>query len=137
MSQNFDPIKDQIAKSIKEHNQTQTIDAILYNGAIILAIAATSSAAIFANCLKPAKILSGIGALLIALERALSWGGRWRYERQMRNNYLIIQAKINFYENLPPTFSEDEKKKIYLEVYSDLYDLRKREADKPGSGSQS
>lgn len=136
MEYNFDTIKKQISDSINEHNRTQTLDAILYNGAVFLAITATSSAAMFANNLGLAKILSGIGALLVALERALSWGGRWRYERQMRNNYLVIQAKINFFENLPSTFSDEEKKKIFQEVYSELYDLRKREGDKPGSGSE-
>ena len=136
MENNFDTIKKQIADSINDHNRTQTLDAILYNGAIFLAITSTSSAAMFAENLHLVKILSGIGALLIALERALSWGGRWRYERQMRNNYLIIQAKINFFENLPPSFSDEEKKKIFQEVYADLYELRKLEGNKPGSGSQ-
>jgi len=46
----------------------------------------------------------------------------------MRNNYLIIEAKINLSES----FSEEERKKIFQDIYLELYDLRKRESDKPG-----
>ncbi|MDR6194570.1 hypothetical protein [Siphonobacter sp. SORGH_AS_0500] len=58
------------------------------------------------------KIISGIAAMLVAIDRALNWGARWIYHRQMRHEYLIILAEISFYGNMPENFNKEEKKLI-------------------------
>jgi len=50
----------------------------------------------------------------------------------MRHEYLIILAKISFYENMPENFTNEEKKAHYMEIYTDLYNTRRKEVSMPG-----
>ncbi|MDJ1473544.1 hypothetical protein [Xanthocytophaga flava] len=135
MSNNFDSLKEQIKESIQEHKYHQSLDAYTYNTSVLVAITATTVATLLPPTIDYiwfVKILSGIAALLIALDRSLNWGARWLYHRTMRHEYLIIEAKISFYENITQDLSSEEKHKYYLEIYNDLYTLRRREAYVPG-----
>jgi hypothetical protein len=52
----------------------------------------------------------------------------------MRHEYLNISARISLYENTTSEFSPDEKKKYFLLIYDDLFQLRKKEFSVPGTG---
>lgn len=129
----FATLRQQVLSSADEHNKYGSWDALLYNSATIIAIVLTSLAALLPIEVKYLKIISGLSAILIVLDRTLSWGARWIYHRQMRQEYLIIEGKISFYENMPGTFTDEEKKKQYLEIYSELFNVRRKEVAIPGS----
>jgi hypothetical protein len=130
---NFSKLREEINVSVSEHNKFSGWDSTIYNATTILAIILTSAAALFPTA-DPyyLKIMSGIAAILIAIDRALNWGGRWIYNRQMRHEYLIILAKISFYENMPKNFTEEEIKMYYMEIYTELYNTRRKEVSMPG-----
>lgn len=131
---NFSDLKKEIKTSIDEHTKFAGWDGTIYNVTAVLAILLTSLAALLPSSIGTLypKIISGIAAILITVDRALNWGGRWIYHRQMRHEYLNILAKISFYENMPKNFSEEEKKSHYLEIYTALYSTRQREDAMPG-----
>jgi hypothetical protein len=135
MGDNFESLKKYVDDGVKEHDHYQSQNAYLYNYLIVIAIICTSSAAILP--LNPddtwiTKLLAGVGAIIISLDRALNFGSRWVYHRQMRHGYLSIAAKISFYENLPLGYSEEEKKKIFQEIYQGYYLMKQKEAEIPG-----
>ena len=129
---NFLELRKEINDSIAEHNKYGGWDGVIYNSTTILAIVMTSLAALLPIDVFYLKIISGIAAMLIAVDRALNWGARWIYHRQMRHEYLIILAKISFYENMPKNFTEDEIKTYFMEIYTELYNTRRKEVSMPG-----
>lgn len=109
---NFTELRKEINDSVAEHKKYGGWDGFIYNSTTILAIVMTSLAALLPIDIFYLKIISGIAAMLIAIDRTLNWGARWIYHRQMRHEYLIILAKISFYENMPQNFTDEEKKLI-------------------------
>ena len=133
MEYNLEDVKKQIDESVTEHLKHQTWDSILYNGSVVVAIIASSSATfLIDDCPFVAKILSAIAAIVIAIDRALNLGARWIFQRQMRHEYLSILARINLVENIGEGFTEEEKKKYFLLIFDDLFALRRRESMIPG-----
>lgn len=128
----FSKLRDEITISAGEHSKYGGWDGIVYNSTTIVTIIMTSLAALLDVDVFYLKIISGIAAILIAIDRVLNWGARWVYHRQMRHEYLIILAKISFYENMPENFSDEEKKKYYEEIYTELYNIRRKEILMPG-----
>jgi hypothetical protein len=130
---NFLELRKEISESVKEHNKYGGWDGLIYNSTTVLAIVMTSLAALLPNLgVFYLKIISGIAAMLIAIDRALNWGARWIYHRQMRHEYLVILAKISFYENMPENFTDEEKKAHFMEIYTELYNTRRKEVSMPG-----
>ena len=128
----FSNLKVNIKNSVDEHDKYGSWDGLVYNSTTILAVSLSSLAALLPIQELYVKILAGISALLITVDKALNWGERWIYHRQMRHDYLIVLNKIDFYENLPSIFTDEERKVYFLEIYSDLYNIRRKEASMPG-----
>jgi hypothetical protein len=120
-------------KCIDEHSKRKT-DAILYNGGTVAVLLATSTATLLPDNLGRffwiPKVLTGFAAFWVALERALSFGARWRFHVEMLNGYRTIEDMIDFYKLLPA----DERPKYLQDIFRELYTLRRREAGIPGSG---
>lgn len=133
----FESLKSQLRENVAEHKRYQGVDAMYYNGitaVVLLATTATTLIPIDTQWAPLLKILTGLATFLIALERTLDFGARWRYHREMRHGYLAVLAKINFYENLPGEFGAEERKRYYAEIYADLFSLGRREGEIPGTG---
>jgi hypothetical protein len=133
MDYNFKDLKNQIDNSVKEHKSNQDLDAWLYNTSIVMAVLCSSIASLLiSSCPTAAKILTLSAAALVAIDRALNWGARWVYHRNMRHEYLLILARISLVENAEGHFTEEEKKKYFLLIFDDLFTLRKKESLIPG-----
>jgi hypothetical protein len=125
MPYDFSELKVQLNKSVSEHNEKQSLDGFLYNGSVIAAILCSSIASQFVDKFPDwAKILSVAAAIIIAIDRALNWGGRWIYHRQMRHEYLRILDRINLAENSEDKFTPDEAHKYFVLIFDDLFALR-------------
>ena len=128
-------IKTRLKECINEHSPT--LDAILFNGSTVVVLfltAATSvvsglGATVVASWV-PAT-LSALAGILVAAERALGFGARWRYHREMRSSYEAISDMIDFYPALP----EEEKPKYLKDIFTALYAVRGKESAIPNSGN--
>ena len=133
MNYDFKDLKKQISDSVSEHDSNQTLDGFLYNTFVIAAILCSTVASLFIDKFAlAAKILTLSAAALVAIDRALNWGARWIYHRNMRHEYLLILARINLIENSESHLSEEEKKKYFLLIFDDLFTLRRKESLIPG-----
>lgn len=133
MSYNFADLRQQINTSVTEHNRNQSLDGFLYNFFVILAIVLSALASLLVDSYPiGAKILSLSAAVVVAIDRALNWGARWIYHRQMRHEYLLILARIDLVENSNDDLTDDERKKYFMLIFDDLFALRKKESLIPG-----
>lgn len=128
----FKSLRADVSKSVDEHNSYGGWDGTLYNASTILSITLAALASLLPIDSKYLKILSGMAAIIIAIDRSLNWGARWLYHRHMRHGYLNILAKITFFENLPSVFTDEERKIYFREIFTDLYTLRQKETEMPG-----
>jgi hypothetical protein len=78
-----------------------------------------------------APLCSGIAGFWIAAERALGFGARWRYHREMKSGYEAIIDMLDFYQGLPAS----EQPKYARDIFTALYALRSRESAIPNAGS--
>lgn len=80
-----------------------------------------------------ASILAAAAAFLVALERTLGFGARWRFHLEMRSLYEGILDRIALLKLAP----DEEKKKIEEEIWSALSAARARESAIPsGTGGK-
>ena len=133
MSYNFADLRKQVNDSVSEHNSNQSLDGFLYNSSVILAIFFSSISSLLVDSYPIwAKVLSLSTAVVVAIDRALNWGARWIYHRQMRHEYLLILARIDLVENVNEQFNEEERKKYFMLIFDDLFTIRKKESLVPG-----
>ena len=92
-------IRQRALESARKHGPR--LDGNLYNGGTILVLLCTSAAAF----LYPADLgswsfvpaaLSGLAAFLVAMERALNFGARWRYQLAQQAGYEHVVDQIDF-----------------------------------------
>jgi hypothetical protein len=125
-------LKQQVQDAIKEHSPTA--DSVYHNGGTILALAATSTATIVpSDHWIWAKIVAALATFLIAVSRALDFGGRWRWHIEMQANYRALLDRVNEVSLLPKDAQLDALKR----VYDKLEALRLREGGIPGAGAPS
>ena len=131
-------LRDHINEAIKRHNPT--LDGALFNGGTILQLAFTAAASFLpgSNWIPNAPFLAGIcaalAALLITVERSLSFGARWRFHTEMQTGYKSILDMIDFYQCITV---DDEKTKYRANIWNALYALRNREGGIPGGVTSS
>jgi len=132
----FTPIKGRLQKAIEEHSPS--LDAWCFNGGTLLTLTLTAAAALFSSktfgdsLTYIGAIFSSIAGVLVAAERALAFGARWRFHHEMRSGYRSIVDMIDFAALLP---SGPEKEKYTRDIWAALYALRSRESAIPGSGT--
>jgi hypothetical protein len=106
-------------------------DSFFHNGGTILALLATGAATLIPTSHAVwAKIAAAIATFVIALARALDFGGRWRWHIEMRNAYQALIDRADELTALPDAERLDATKKIY----DKLEKLRQQENGIPGAG---
>ena len=129
-------LRDHINQSIKRHDPN--FDGALFNGGTILQLAFTAAASFLpgSSWIPNAPFLAGISAalaaLLITIERSLSFGARWRFHTEMETGYKSILDMIDFYQCIT---ADDEKTKYRANIWNALYALRSREGGIPGGAT--
>ncbi|MDX1968088.1 MAG: hypothetical protein SFV23_13010, partial [Planctomycetaceae bacterium] len=78
-----------------------------------------------------APLCAGLAGVLVAMERALGFGARWRYHRDMFYGYAAIIDMLEFYPAIPPS----EQSKYGRDIFTALYALRSRESAIPNAGT--
>jgi len=81
-----------------------------------------------------AGICAALAALLITIERSLSFGARWRFHTEMQTGYKSILDMIDFYQCIT---ADDDKAKYRSNIWNALYALRSREGGIPGGSTSS
>ena len=106
-------------------------DSFYHNGGTALALAATGAVTIIpASHVILAKIAAAIAAFIIAVARALDFGGRWRWHLEMRNAYQALIDRTDEIKVLPDV----DRLAAIKAVYDRLEKIRARENGIPGAG---
>jgi hypothetical protein len=122
-------LHDVLSKGMVTHSTFR--DSFYHNGGTVLALAATGAATIIPTShALLAKIAAGIATLIIALARALDFGGRWRWHLEMRNAYQALIDRADEVHVLP----DADKLAAMKAIYDKLEKLRTRESGIPGAG---
>ncbi len=135
MSSEFDALRLRLEKTIEDEHGT-ALDAWLYNGLTAFALALNAAIAVLASFewaksnLWLAAVLAAVAGFIVALERSLGFGSRWRFHVEMKNIYQAIIDMIDFYMVIP----EAEREKYRRDIFDALYAARKREGGLPNAG---
>ena len=126
----IDKLRGELAKDVKAHSPRK--DSIYHNGGTVIALAATGTATLLPMSLSIwAKVASAIATFVIALSRALDFGGRWRWHIQMRNAYRVLIDRVNGLAVLP----DADRPTAAQKIFEDLATLRAKENSIPGAGA--
>lgn len=128
LDNNYKQIEDSIKKAISEHDPR--LDSFLFNGGTVVALAATivATSVTWPNDLSwLSRVLTGLAAFMIGVERALNFGERWRYHRRLRDGYLSIYNRYSLAVLLPRA----QREAALTKVIEDLDLLRGSEGDIP------
>jgi hypothetical protein len=110
------------------------LDSFLYNGGTAAVLLATALATFLPTTVDPdwlPRALSGFAAFWIGLERALNFGGRWRYHRGMQVGYENVIGKIDLYTASRDELTPEEARAQRDEIVNEIDVLQHREADIP------
>jgi hypothetical protein len=133
----LDGIELRVKAAITRHNTL--VDNWLFNGSTVLALFCSGAASILAvnksinGSDLLTSVLAALAAFLVALERTLGFGARWRFHLELRNSYEAILDLIELHKVAP----DDEKIKIEQEIWTALRAARAREAAIPSGSSPS
>ena len=114
-------------------------DPIMFNGGTIVVMVLTGLATLLPTLVPKdafpwaAPLCAAMAGLLVAMERALGFGARWRYHREMRSSYESIVDMLEFYPILPLS----ERPKYARDIFAALYAVRSRESAIPNAGANS
>jgi hypothetical protein len=122
-------LRTELAQGIKKHAPRG--DSLYHNGGTAVALAATGIATLLPMSETFwARVASAIATFVIALARALDFGGRWRWHLQMRNAYQALMDRLNELGVLPDT----ARSAAAQQIYDGLVALRSKENGIPGAG---
>jgi len=122
-------LRYELERSVSAHSTRG--DSFFHNGGTAIALAATGTATLLPSSLSIwARVASAIATFVIAISRALDFGGRWRWHLQMRNSYTALIDRVNELEVLP----EADRPAAAEKIYEDLVALRTKENAIPGAG---
>ncbi|WP_223488775.1 hypothetical protein [Pseudomonas sp. A-RE-19] len=110
-------------------------DPLMFNGGTILVLLLTTLATLLpsTNFTWVAPLCSALAGLFVAMERALGFGARWRYHREMRFAYESIIDMLDFF----PVIPAPERPKYIRDIFAALYAVRSRESAIPNAGTNS
>lgn len=130
-------IRERVLQRGKSHKPRA--DSVLYNGGTVVVLACTSAAAFLypvdlggLSFLPP--LLSGVAAFLVAMERALNFGERWRWQLAMKASYDHVVDLIDFVVGAGAALPADERKVYERDILKELHSLCRREGMVPGTG---
>ena len=126
----MDKLESTLRQAYESHSPG--LDGFLFNGGTIMALLAAGTATALPESMALwARIASGTAAFLIAVTRALDYGGRWRWHVQMRNEYASLMDRLTMVRTVPSADPVQEMRHLY----EALATLRTRESSIPGSGA--
>ncbi len=137
--ESFKEIVASVDKSIRDHRTF--VDGWLYNGGTVLTLSLTAAVSLVSGKVFPegiisdwvAPVLSTTAGLVVALERSLGFGQRWRFHTEMRAGYITVKDMINMYFSYPQE-EKEQRAKAKAEIWQSLNALRSRESAIPNSG---
>ena len=119
-------IEGRLKQSIEEHSTLP--DGFWYTTMTVLPLAFTAFSTVAAKIdglSTWVSIASALAALCISLERALGFGARWRYHREMKSGYRNLLDGVAFVNTLP-----EERRQAFLnDWWAKLLAMRGREGD--------
>ena len=135
----FKPLEASVEKSVESHKTWK--DAWLYNGGTVTVLVLTATVSVLSGNQKLLSTswewipsaLSAVVGVLVALERSLGFGSRWRFHTELKAGYRTVNDLILFYFVIPKE-DEDQRKKVRAEIWQSLNALRNRESALPTSG---
>jgi|SRR5580658_560364 hypothetical protein len=133
----FVQLTGQLEEARKQHRRA--VDGFLYNGGTFVVLLFTGAAAFLPTVTGDhhrwiPQALAALAALVVATERSLNFGSRWRFHIEMWNAYSALIDMIAFYRastGLP----DSERQKYLGDLWKELYSVRRREAGIPGAGT--
>lgn len=130
-------LKTRLTTARDKHKNHGSGDAWRFNGGTIIALLCTTGATLVATFTGAptwlAPVVTAVATVLIAIERALGWGARWRYHSELENAYECLIDMIDFYPFVPPS----DRGKYAQDIIAALYAVRSRESAIPNAGSNS
>jgi hypothetical protein len=123
------PLHSELVQLVKDHRPTA--DSFFYNGGTAVSLLATGAATVLAST-EPllAAACSGLAAFVIAISRALNFGGRWRWHLERQNEYCRLIYRLNQVALLEP----ESQKSAVGALYDRMIAERALDAGIPGSG---
>lgn len=128
-------LRQDVQHSLDEHKKWGSWDAYFYNGGTGIVLLCTTLATYLpdtqtqiANWLP--QVLTAIATFWVALDRALTFGSRWRFHLSQKYGYRRILDRLSFYSTIPTP----EREKHIKETLMQLDIVRSQESDMPGIG---
>ena len=128
-------LRQRVLVNREKHAKDVRTDSRMYNGGTFVVLLFTSAAAF----LDPAwlgnvpwipRALAAFAAVLVGLERALSFGGRWRFHLDLRAGYDTVLDMIDFLQYVP----QQERDAHIKTTWEALKVVRGRESSIPTGG---
>lgn len=128
----------EIKRQLREAADSHPIrtDSALYNGGTAAVLLATAIATFLPTDFDPdwlPRALTGFAAFWIGLERALGFGARWRYHREMRASYRGLMQTIDFYLATKDELPVEESQQLRRDILEKMALLQHREGGIPGT----
>ncbi|MET0552934.1 MAG: hypothetical protein ABW221_07850 [Vicinamibacteria bacterium] len=128
-------IRARLVAAIGEHDVP--IDPWMFNGGTVVVLILSAAAAFLPSLggqapVFAAPLCSAFAGLVVAMERALGFGARWRFHREMRSAYENVLDMLDFL----PVVPRPERPKYTRDMLAALYSARAREAAIPNAGNQ-
>lgn len=123
-------IHDEIGRIARIHRGF--FDSMVYNVGTIVALLFTGAATVLATMdtrFPWASVFSAVAAFVIAAQRSLDFGGRWRWHLQRRTEYWALGYRLNAVTLNPDAHKRTEG---YIAILKELEEQAAFEAFVPG-----
>ena len=130
-------LRERLTAAVAQHDGWA--DPLMFNGGTILVLILTGLATLLPSVVEKgsfawaAPMCAALAGLFVAMERALGFGARWRFHREMKSAYESIVDMLEFYPILPAS----ERPKYARDIFTSLYAVRSRESAIPNAGTNS
>ena len=124
-------VESRIEQAVKEHSTLP--DGFWYTTMTVLPLVFTTFSTVAAQhegLSTWVSIASALAAFCISLERALGFGARWRYHREMKSSYRNLLDGMAFVNVLPA----ERRQAFWDDWWAKLLAMRGKEGDLPNSG---
>ena len=133
--EDFAKLEQDLQAAQKRH---RTGDSWYYNGGTVLILLFTGTASLLPT-IKPndhpvalaAQILAALAAFLVAMERSLDFGARWRFHIEMDNAYSALIGRIKTYQVAAQALPDPQRTQFWLDFMDQRDAVSKREAGMP------
>ena len=135
----FSTLRPRLLTAADFHDRRVGLNGLLYNYGTVFVITVSSLAALVPNIFVAwdgapvmASVLSGLAAIWVAVERSLSFGERWTFNKELASRYRLILDRLDFLEVYPQPERDQEVRAIMGELVA----IRRQEASIPGAATR-